>query len=144
MRGSPLLRTLIVLAALLVTGLGLARLTIARPQATSQVPVTTGQAEPTEDTEKAIPFELILSSSAKEISLDAGAEPFKKADTAEPVSGTLKLSGEHPLVSLQVKWSDTAPGHRFALLRLEIPGQDTLEHVFNAPGDIDDIWEPLP
>lgn len=144
MRGSPLLRALVVLAALLVTGLGLARLTAGRTQAGSQTVVPVEQAQPTEEVGNTVPFELILSSSATEVSLDGGAEPFKKADTAEPVSGTLKLSGEHPLVSLQVKWSDASPGHRFALLRLEIPGKDTLEHVFNAPGDIDDIWEPLP
>jgi hypothetical protein len=41
-----------------------------------------------------------------------------------------------------VEWTDTTAGHRFAKLRLEVPGQDTREHVFSAPGDIDDLWEP--
>lgn len=143
MRGSPLLRTLIVLAALLVTGLALSRLTAARPspQATAPKQETTSTPEPA--TAKTT-FELILSGTAKEITLDAGAAAVKKTDTAGPVSGTLELSGESPVVSLRVSWKDEAPGHRFVMLRLEVPGKDTLEHVFTAPGEIDDIWEPLP
>ena len=46
------------------------------------------------------------------------------------------------MISLRIRWADTSPGHRFAKLRLEVPGKDTLEHVFTAPGDLDDIWEP--
>lgn len=142
MRGSPLLRTLIVLAALLLTGLALSRLTAARP-----APQATAPKQETKNPEPAVAkttFELILSGTATEISLDAGAAAVTKTDTAGPISGTLELSGESPVVSLRVKWKDEAPGHRFAMLRLEVPGKDTLEHVFSAPGGIDDIWEPLP
>ena len=132
MRGSPLLRTLIVLAALLVTGLALARLTNSR---SVQAPVGKEPAAAPVEIEKAS-FELILSGTAKEISLDAGAAP------ATTLSGSLEIPADHPVVFLRVAWADKAPGHRFAKLRLEIPGKPTLEHVFDASGDIDDIWEP--
>ena len=143
MRGSPLLRTLIVLAALLVTGLALSRLTMARPSPSTSAAKQETKAAPEPAVAKTT-FELILSGTAKEISLDAGAATVTKTDTAGPISGTLELSGESPVVSLRVTWKDEAPGHRFAMLRLEVPGKDTLEHVFTAPGEIDDIWEPLP
>lgn len=139
MRGSPLLRTLIVLAALLVTGLALARLTAKGPDRQAAVPKE--ETTPTPNSGAKASFELILSGTAKEISLDAGASAVVKTDTAEPVTGTLELSGDAPVVSLRVIWSEKTPGRRFAMLRLEIPGQETLEHVFTSPGDIDDIWE---
>lgn len=143
MRGSPLLRTLIVLAALLLTGLALARLTASRPGQQALAPKQETTTAPESPAAKAS-FELILSGTAKEISLDAGATAMTKTNTAGPISGRLELSGESPVISLRVTWKDEAPGHRFAMLRLEVPGKDTLEHVFSAPGEIDDIWEPLP
>ena len=137
MRGSPMLRTLIVLDALLVTGLALARLTVKGPERQVLAP----KEATVPDTGKRASFELILSGTAKEISLEGGGAAVVKTDTAEPVTGTLELSGDSPVISLHVIWSEKTPGHRFAKLRLEIPGRETLEHVFTAPGDIDDIWE---
>lgn len=143
MRGSPLLRTLVVLAALLATGLALARLTVVRPA--SQVLAPKQETEGMEEPAPAkASFELILSGIASEVTLDAGGTAVTKTDTAGPVTGTVELFGESPVVSLRVAWKEDSPGHRFAMLRLEVPGKETLEHVFSAPGEIDDIWEPLP
>lgn len=144
MRGSPVLRTLVVLAVLLLTGLGLARLT--RDAATPAVRAATRTdttAPPSPATGKSAAYELLLSAQAAEIHLDAGAKPASLTPgTAAPLSGSLEIRGENPVISLRIKWADNSPGHRFAKLRLEVPGKDTLEHVFSAPGDIDDIWEP--
>jgi hypothetical protein len=141
MRGSPVLRTLVVLAVLLLTGLALARLT--RDANPPQAATRTETAPPSPLTGKSATYELVLSGQAAEIHLDAGAEPASLTpDTAAPLAGTLEIPGDHPVISLRIKWADHSPGHRFAKLRLEVPGKDTLEHVFSAPGDIDDIWEP--
>jgi hypothetical protein len=140
MRGSPVLRTLIVLAVLLLTGLALARLT--REIKPSAVPAPAREETPVPTPAKSAPFELILSAQAAEITLDAGGRPATAANTAAPLTGTLEIPGENPVISLRIRWADTSPGHRFAKLRLEVPGKDTLEHVFTAPGDLDDIWEP--
>ena len=142
MRGSPLLRTLVVLAVLLLTGLGLARLTAP----VAQKPGASAGPELVEKpaTKAKASFEILLSAKAKEVTLDGGSSPLSFQNTAEPVNGSLELEGEHPVISLRVTWSDTSPGHRFAKVRLEIPGKDTVEHVFTSAGDIDDIWEPLP
>lgn len=143
MRGSPLLRTLVVLVALLVTGLALSRLTARQPASRIEAPKEEAVASAGSAMKKAS-FELILSGTAKEISLDAGAAAVTQANSAGPITGNLELSGESPVVSLKVTWNEASPGYRFAKLRLEVPGKDTLEHVFSAPGEIDDIWEPLP
>lgn len=140
MRGSPFLRTLIVLAALLVTGLALARLTAERPRETELEEVDASPETPA--TVKKATYELILSGTAKEVSLGGGAAPTTATNSTGPLTGSLEISGEMPVISLNVKWAEQAPGHRFAKLRLEIPGKPTLEHVFDAAGDIDDIWEP--
>jgi len=139
MRGSPLLRTLAVLVALLLTGIGLARLTApATPQVTTPPPVE--KTEPSKT--NTATFELLLSGTAKRVTLEAGAAPLAFENTAGPLIGKLALSSDKPTIFLQVEWADTTAGHRFAKLRLEAPGQETREHVFSAPGDIDDLWEP--
>jgi hypothetical protein len=142
MRGSPVLRTLIVLAVLLLTGLALARLTRDAKPSVSAAPERTETAQPPPPLGKSAAYELILSAQAAEITLGAGGKAVSSASTAAPLSGTLEVPGENPVISLRIKWADNSPGHRFAKLRLEVPGKDTLEHVFSAPGDIDDIWEP--
>ena len=138
MRGSPLLRTLVVLAVLLLAGLGLARLTghsAAKPVVEDPKPKPVAEASPAT-------FELLLSAAAKSVSLEAGGPAFVRESPAGPLAGTLEIQDEHPVIFLKIEWSDTTPGHRFAKLRIDRPGEETLEHVFSAPGDIDDLWEP--
>jgi hypothetical protein len=139
MRGSPLLRTMAVLAALLLTGLGLARLTA--PAASVVVPAPQPTGSPKTETRRAS-FELVLSATAKSITLDGGGAPLAFQNTSGPLTGSVELSRDQPVLSLKIAWAEMAPGHRFAKLRLEEPGKDTRDHVFTAPGDIDDIWEP--
>jgi hypothetical protein len=143
MRGSPVLRTLIVAFVLLLTGLGLARLT--RDNSSASAPADPGNTKPAQlpvPGARSAAYEIILSAEAAEVTLEAGGEPVSAQSTADLLSGNLEIPGENPLISLRIKWADNSPGHRFAKLRLEIPGQETLEHVFSAPGDIDDLWEP--
>jgi hypothetical protein len=140
MRGSPLFRTLTVLVALLLTGIGLARLTtVAAPQV-SATPPPSEKAEPAKSSSAT--FELLLSGTAKRVVLEAGGAPITFENTAGPLTGKLALSSDMPTIFLQVEWADAVAGHRFAKLRLEAPGQETREHVFSAPDNIDDLWEP--
>jgi hypothetical protein len=132
------MRTLLVLAALVVAGLGLARLTRPAPIAATPTPPVEESAPPVSDAS----FELLLSAPAKSVALDAGGPPFVRENPAAPLTGRIAISGDTPLVSLKVVWADSSPGHRFAKLRIDRPGRDGIEHVFSAPGDIDDIWEP--
>lgn len=138
MRGSPLLRTLIVLAVLVLAGFGLARLTdppTPAPEVAKPIAVPAPQASPAT-------FELLLSTTAKSVSLEAGGPTVVHESPVGAITGTLEIHGEQPVIFLKVEWADTTPGHRFAKLRIDRPGKETLEHVFSAPGDIDDLWEP--
>lgn len=136
-RGSPLLKSILVLLGLVVSAFGLMRLTHAKPQANAPAPAPTVAAEAPKTT-KSLPYRLILSGEASEIQLSAGDGPALSA-----TSGRLEIPSEQPLISLTVKWkSEPAPGeHRFAKLILEPAGKATITHVFDAAGDIDDILE---
>lgn len=143
-RGSPLIRFIVLSFALAATGAGLLRVTSARnggdhaaPAAAAGKPATAG---------KAVPFRLLLSAPAAGVEIDTGRVIRPPADES-PISGTLELDPENPRVGLLVRWKNPpATGeHRFAKLTLEAPGQDTFTHVFDAGGDIDDFLElPFP
>lgn len=140
MRGSPLLRTLVVLLVLVLAALGLARLTGTSPAST--VVVKPAVAAPAPAAAAPASFELLLSTAAKSVSLEAGGPAVIRESPAGPLTGTLEVIGDQPVIFLKVEWADSTPGHRFAKLRIDRPGKETLEHVFSAPGDIDDLWEP--
>ncbi len=74
--------------------------------------------------------------------IDAG-EPVHLDVRSNPIAGSLTLDPANPQLSLIVRWKNPpAVGeHRFAQLTLEPPGQQTLVHVFDADGDIDDFLE---
>lgn len=127
-----------MLVVLLLAGFGLARLTghsAPKPVVVDQKP------SPAEEASTAT-FELLLSAAAKSVSLDAGGTALVQESPPATFSGTLEVAGEQPVIFLKVEWADGSAGHRFAKLRIDRPGEETLEHVFSAPGDIDDLWEP--
>jgi hypothetical protein len=137
-RGSPLLRFLILVVALAATAAGLVRVTSAK----SENAVSTAIPETRKEGRTAFPYRLVLSAPAASVTIDTGV-----VSLANQISGTLELDPANPRVGLAVQWKNpAAPGeHRFAKLTLEPPGQTTLTHVFDADGDIDDIFElPLP
>jgi hypothetical protein len=143
MRGSPLIRFLILAIALVVTGLGLIRVTSARGTRPS-IDSPTVLTEPIP--EKQIPFSLILSAPAEEIEINTGKLIHPPASES-PISGTVLLDPGNPRISLKVRWKHppAAGEHRFAKLTLEAEAQETFTHVFDAAGDIDDLIElPFP
>lgn len=142
MRGSPLLRFILMALALAATGLGLARVTAPRAEDHTILPmpaaVTPGG--------NAIPFRLLLSAPAAQVEIDTGKVVRPPLDGAA-ISGVLELDAKNPRVGLVIHWKQPAASgeRRFAKLSLESPGQKTITHVFDADGDIDDFLElPLP
>lgn len=143
MRGSPVLRFILLAIALAATAVGLQRVTSARiagdspPEIIGKAPARSGTT---------IPFRLMLSASAVAVEIDTGK--VIHPDLSEmPISGVLELDAENPHVGLVVRWKvpSAAGEHRFAKLTLEPPGQETVVHVFDADGDIDDFLElPFP
>jgi hypothetical protein len=144
MRGSPLLRTLLLLLALTATGLGLAKLAGRRP-APPAAPPDPNQAAAALSTQ-VVPFELRLSATPATVRLLDPHERilFESRQPATALRGTLPSGTALTAIILQVRWAASTPGHRFARLVLEPPGEPTLQHFFEAPGDLDDAWEIPP
>lgn len=142
MRGSPLIRFILLVFALAATAVGLLRVTAGR--------TTAGPAIHPPIVERAalapVPFHLVLSAPAAVVEIDTGHVIRPIADQS-PIAGTLELDPNNPRIGLVVRWKNAAAAgeHRFAKLTLEAPGQETFTHVFDAVGDIDDFLElPFP
>ena len=141
-RGSPVMRVLLVVVGLAITALLLRQLTqpridVAKPAAGS---VPGQNAQPPEQ----ISFALHLSAPARQVSMKdpTGALLFEK-DYANPVAEVHGHIGTRPSASLlAVHWQQPASSPRyFAKLQLDPPGRDSLTHVFDSTTHIDDIWE---
>ena len=137
MRGSPILRFIFLAIALMITAVGLQRVTSARVEETS--PILTEKPKPATS---AIPFRLVLSAPAVTVEINPG-KPLQLSPEEMPISGTLEIDMANPHVALMIRWKNPpTPGeHRFAKLTLEAPKQATFTHVFDADGDIDDFLE---
>ena len=145
MRGSPLLRTFLILAALVLSGIGFARLTHKGTAATGMQRVevsTTGE----EITAKVF---LTFSETAGSVHLNSGSEGILLPDSPgnEPnmtwreFSSEITIDKKDPVIYLKVVWSQASGNRRFAKLVVEAEGKETFTHVFDADGDIDDFVE---
>lgn len=135
MRGSPIFRFTLLVFALAAAGFGLMRVTSAGDRAAAPTGTPVRQPLPP------VSYRLVLSTEAVEISVDTG-----KSTTSTP-TGTLELDPANPHVALAIRWKSAPPAgeSRFAKLTVEAPGRETFVHVFDAPGDIDDLVElPFP
>lgn len=142
MRGSPLVRFILLALALAATGAGLSHVTSSRGQRAPEERPPESTALP----RTAVPFRLALSATASSVEIDTG-RAIHLPTAALPISGTLELDPQNPRVALIVRWTSPPAGgeRRFAKLTLEAPGQETFTHVFDAEGDIDDFLElPFP
>jgi hypothetical protein len=140
-RGSPVLRFILLAIALAATAVGLRRVTSARVEASPvQIPEKSAAAA------MMVPFRLVLSAPAAALEIDTG-KVIRPPVEEMPVSGTLEIDSSNPHVALVIRWKNPADSgeHRFAKLTLEAPGQPTFTHVLDADGDIDDFLElPFP
>jgi len=141
-RGSPLIRALLVLLAVTACGIGLAKLTSPK----SAAPPNPGPAPTAAALDRInAPFELVLSHPARSIRLDPGIEgaALDLGSGPGPHHGSIALDSAHPIIFIDIEWADPpTPGiHRFAKLTLEPPKQATLTHTFDTTGPLSDVWE---
>lgn len=140
MRGSPLIRTLIVLIALIAVGIGLSALGSRRP--TDHGAQTTAHPEPKADpTSVTSPFVLTLSAPAKTITLESLGKTYNFDASSQTISGSLPIELGHPALFIDIEWTDSNPSPRFAKLVLEPAGFSTQTKTFDATGDLSDVWE---
>ncbi|OYV05903.1 MAG: hypothetical protein CFE26_09125 [Verrucomicrobiales bacterium VVV1] len=139
MRGSPFLRTLMLVAGLLLAGWGILHLANASGTSEPSTPVigpVSGEAAP-------CGFGLKLSAEAEVVELKGrgGRVLFRREQSGGPFTGMIAMDAAEPVVFVTVKWKDSTEANRFAKLTLEPAGKPTLTHFFEAPGTIGDIWE---
>ncbi len=133
-RGSPLLRSIVIVLLLIASAAVLARLTSTRAPEKAPLQATPAETKPSS---QRLPYRLILSAETAEVKLSAGDRP-----AVSELSGVLETAPNAPLF-LTVRWKTPAAAgeHRFAKLVLEPAGKPTITHVFDAEGDIDDVFE---
>lgn len=141
-RGSPLIRTALVLLAILVSGLVFSHLTTNQ----ESKPVTGG--EKTEIKSKRIiraHYILTLSERAAHVEIESAGEisstNLSSESGIEPLTGDIKIDVEKPVVLLKVKWYELGDRRGFAKLAIEAEGQETVTRVFDAEEDIDELFE---
>lgn len=141
-RGSPLIRLLCVIVAILATGWLFFRLT------DRQVVVNPDRAA--EDTQKPgqrvrARFVMTFSDRPAHIELSSAGESvsrtFSSESTENEIRGDLLLNPEDPVVSVRVNWYELGDKHGFVKMVLEVEGQPTITRVFDAAGNIDDLME---
>lgn len=136
-RGSPILRTLLTALCLALAALPLWRITDGRKTPVTDSLVTTAAEMPV-----IVPFQLLLSAPAKRVELRDEADKVlweSSAAVESMVEATWQRMPRN--VQIQVQWASAGAPRYFAKLRLEPPGTETLTHIFDASGDMDDLWE---
>ncbi len=139
-----MLRTFLILAALVVSGIGFARLTQKG---------TTFTSEPGEEisvTSEKISAKVFLTFSeaassvqlnSGELSIMAGLPGNVEKLTWREFSTEITIEKKHPVIFLNVVWSQDSGNRRFVKLVVEAEGQETFTRVFDADGDINDFVE---
>lgn len=103
-------------------------------------PVSAASTEVVEEGD--VPFSLTLSASARKVEiLDVAGEMLwqKQDENLVRVQGSLARLPE--TLVLRVSWKDPSAPRFFAKMVIDPPGRDSLTHVFDAPGELDDLWE---
>ena len=139
-----MIRTFLILAALVVSGIGFARLTQEKTEATGPQ----GVEVPAPSEEISARVFLTFSEAAGSVRLNSGNRsimaglPGNEAKmTWREFSTEMTIEKNEPVIFLNVVWSQDSGNRRFAKLVVEAEGEETFTHVFDADGDIDDFVE---
>jgi len=140
MRGFPLVNFFLVLCVLGLGGLVLRHLTQAPVESHQTAPPSVAAAAAGN---VATRVTVLLSAQAKRVELTTldGTVLIAKQPQETLFNENLELPLGTSGMLLRVVWSDGTSGHRFAKVVLEPRRLPTLEHVFDARGDLDDLWE---
>lgn len=138
-RGSPLLRTFVVVLCLGLAAYPLWQMTRAR---TVERPDATAPVARAADSE--VPFSLQGSAPVRRVVIkdEAGAVLWESPNSVTEGEIHDSLPRLPRSVHVLIEWAEAPPAPRyFSKLRLEVPGKETMTHVFDSAAGIDDIWE---
>lgn len=141
-RGSPLIRTALVLLAILASGLVFSHLTAeqkARPEMGGET------TEPKTKKHIRAHYILTLSERAAFVEVKSAGEPsswnLSSESGIEPLTGDIVIDTDKPVVYLKVNWYELGERRGFAKLVIEAAGQKTVTQVFDAEGNLDEFIE---
>ncbi len=141
-RGSPLIRTALVLLAILASGLVFSYLTA------DQVSQLVARGDTTEPKSKQLiraRYILTLSERAAFVEIESAGEVsstnLSSESGIEPLTGDIKIDLDKPVVFLKVNWYELGDRRGFAKLVIEAAGQETVTQVFDATGNLDEFIE---
>jgi hypothetical protein len=89
-----------------------------------------------------VPFSLELSAPARQVILrDENSDTLwqSTAPVDQSIDATLPRLPRN--IAIEIIWNAPPAPRFFAKLRLDVPTRESLTHVFDASGDIDDLWE---
>lgn len=134
------MRTLLIFSALIVSGIGFARLT-------QRSPTVLPPAVESHEESEGIPAKVYLTFSRFTESQDlkiGGMNVELTRDGKGDYVGRVSIDPQNPVVFLKVSClplPDQPASRFFAKLVVEAEGEETFTHVFDAEGDIDDFVE---
>lgn len=138
-----MIHTFLILAALVVSGVGFARLT-QKETVEPMVQPTDNSGESAAALRKAR-IHITYSSLPTGMTLLAGERSLKFApDSNGGYVADADLAANERVIFLQVGWPSVQPGQlgqNFVKLVIEAEGEKTFTHVFDSPGNIDDFVE---
>ncbi len=141
-RGSPLIRTALVLLAILASGLVFSYLTA------DQGSKLVAGGDTTEVKSKQLiraRYILTLSERAAFVEIESAGEKsstnLSSESGIEPLTGDILIDLDKPVVFLKVNWYELGDRRGFAKLVIEAAGQETVTQVFDATGNIDEFLE---
>jgi hypothetical protein len=138
MRGSPLIKSLVVLAALVLAAVGLRALDRDPPARSASASEAVDPAAEAIST----PFFATSSTLLRELCIETGGKRRTFAPDGFQVAGQLSIEGEHPTIFVTATPVESRVGPPvFLELTLEPPGRPTLTQIFKGQGSIDEVWE---
>lgn len=141
-RGSPLIRTALILLAILASGLVFSHLT-AEPK--SKPAVGGGTTEPKTKIQIRARYILTLSERAAFVEVKSAGETsswnLSSESGIEPLTGDIIIDTDKPVIYLKVNWYELGDRRGFAKLVIEATGQETVTQVFDAMGNLDEFLE---
>jgi hypothetical protein len=137
-----LIRTALVLVAILISGLVFLRVT--SDQAFRPV-IGDAMTEPKSKKLIRARYILTLSERAAYVEVESAGEVsstnLSSESGIEPLTGDIKIDLDKPVVYLKVNWYELGDRRGFAKLLIEADGFSTVTQVFDAEGNLDEFLE---
>lgn len=139
-KGSPLIRTILVVVAIVASGVGFGRLMVEQGGVVEKKPAV----EVAKKEGIRAKVKVVVSMMPSSIELKAGEERVDLKSQGGGFVGEVVIDKKNTVMFLKVACAPAPSGgmtRNFAKLVVEADGKETFVHVFDSAGDIDDFVE---